>query len=185
MRRWTVLLSTLIALGAALPGPRSAAAADPSDSCTSGSLLSGDAGPVSLVLAVEQVDASTTWVCVAVDDGGGLHAGGLLQLSPPTSVSVQPDPPGTDQPPAPPAPPVPSGTCQTDPGAVRVLDVQLPAGERAWIYLAPDGALDDVCAGVGGPLLAFGGRISPGSPPVVDGGGSNVRARWTPDAATP
>lgn len=179
MRR-TALLSTLLVLGAAAPSARPAAAADPSDSCTSGTLLAGDAGPASLVLRVEQPDPGTSWVCVAVDDGSGLHAGGLLQVSGPATVSFQPDPPGTDQPPVPPAPPVPSGTCQASPDAVRVVDMQLPAGERVWIYLAPGAqGLDDLCAGIGGPLLATGALVSPGTQVVATNGRNQVA--WLPD----
>jgi len=183
MRSRTLLLSTLLALGAAVPGQHlAAAAADPSDSCAGGAtLLEGYAGPASLLLQVEQV-GGTTLVCVAVDDGSGVHAGGLLQLIPPAGVSFQPDPPGTDQPPVASPPPVPSGTCQAQAGSTRVLDMQLPAGERAWIYLAPDGGLEDLCAGVGGPVIAFGGRVSSGGV-VQDSPGTNESAAWTPDGA--
>jgi hypothetical protein len=243
------VLSGLLAGVAAQPAVRAAASTIPSTACAGGTVLDGYAGDVSLTLQAVQPDAQDVWICVAVDNGSWLHAGGRLRLSVPSGgtlplpvvdrnaqgcsvmpgnqlpgphpllsaavggepvlldavasagqavvcVSVggiaarvlldlsqvaappvagfEPDPPGSQQPPLDAPPPVPSGTCQAATGAQRIADMHLPGGERVWVYTAPaaDGGTD-VCAGIGGTLLAFGGRLhlSGDVTPLVAGNG--------------
>lgn len=119
-----------------------------------------------------QLDAAATTqqaqVCLTA---GAVQNRVLLALPQVTSapaVAFDPDPPGTQQPPVPPPPPTPSGTCQSETGAQRLVDMQI-AGTRAWVYTAqgPSGATD-ICAGVNGPVVAFGGMVR-GSAPLASG----------------
>jgi hypothetical protein len=245
MRRRAVLCAALAAVfaeGIAAPPAHAAAPAIPSASCPGGVILDGFAGDLYVTLRAVQVDPQDVWICVAVDNGSWLHAGGRLRVTVPSAVSLpapfvdsgsctavggslvpgphpllslsaaglpvsvdafasatqaegclalgavqrrvllslpqvgappsvvfEPDPATSQQPPPPPPPSTPSGTCQAESGAQRILDVQTAGGSRAWIYTASAPSGDtDLCAGVNGPLVAYGGRLQ-GTSPLMPG----------------
>jgi hypothetical protein len=56
---------------------------------------------------------------------------------------------------------VPSQTCQTEPGAIQVVDATVPyADERVYVYSGePTPGRRDLCVGASGFILAAGMRI--------------------------